>query len=490
MKNKALTALPAAVFIVSLLAGAAQAAPGASPEGLLGPGAKNVQTKNLTAGPVPAAGKTLRIDSTMGHLTVTAWEKNEISAEATVEVGDSDAEFLKKFLAETTMTIEAEAGGLVLRLVSPMTRKWGQTDGSQRHRDAPWGGRRNLSFAARIAVRVPAKQSLDVSNSFGNLTVSGITGKLDLRDESGQVRVEGGGGELALANSFAEVRVTDFKGPIDVRSESGAVLVERIGGRADIRASFQEVRFAKIGGPLAVTAESALVAGSDVAGDCRISSSFQKIDVRGVRGRLEIKGESTPVTVRDVDLDVVIGSSFGDVSVTGVGGSVEVRSESAKVTVADVKKDAAIHTSFQAIEARRVGGGLKVEGESAAVLAEDIGGAVDVRSTFGAIVLRRTSGSIAIATESASVEIAEIKTLPAGSLVDVRTSFGPIRITLPAATEIQGMARAGFGKIVTDFPVTLADPSRLDGQVVNFGSGKGGVTLKLETTGDITVKKQ
>jgi DUF4097 and DUF4098 domain-containing protein YvlB len=200
-----------------------------------------------------------------------------------------------------------------------------------------------------------------------------------------------------------------------------------------------------------------------------------------------VGGDSSAVTARETDRDVFIKSSFKDVIVTGVGGSLEIRSESAKVTVADVKKSATIATSFNGVEARRIGGGLTVEGESSAVLAEDIGGAVSVRNSFKNVVLRRTSGSITIAGQASSVDVAEIKALPPGSAIDIKTSFNPIQITLPAGIEVQGTAKTGFGKIITDIPVQLRDSGRDSGRTVSFGTGKGGVTLKLETTADITI---
>ena len=409
-----------AVFLATADARAASAAPSVT---LLGRGAKNVQTKTLVAGRVAEPRKTLRVESAMGHLTVIAWDKNEVSAEAIVEAGDTDTAFLKKFLDETTLTLEPTAGGLVLRLATPLDRG-----------DRRVG--RSLSFAARLAVRVPAAQSLETANSFGNLTVTGITGRLDLRNESGKVRIEGCGGELTLENSFDEVRVADFKGPVEIRNESGAVRLERIGG------------------PLTVTAESSPVTGSGVAGDCRVTSSFAAIDVRGVEGALEVGGES------------------------------------AAVTVADVKKDASLRSSFEAIEARRVGGRLTVAAESAGVLAEDIGGPSDIRTSFGDVVLRRAAGPITVAGESAGVEIEDVKCPPAGCLIDVRTSFRPIEVVLPAGAEVRGTAQAAFGRVLTDLPVTLLQSRELETQAVSFGEGAGGVTLQLRTNGDITVRKK
>jgi DUF4097 and DUF4098 domain-containing protein YvlB len=405
MNHKTIRILMAAVIAAFLAAAAVRAASAASSVTLLGRGAKNVQSKSLVAGGAAELRGTLRVESAMGHLTVTAWDKNEISAEATVEVGDADAAYIKKFLDETTLKLEPAAGGLVLRLRTPLDR----------------GGRaggRSLSFAARLAVRVPAAQSLQTANSFGDLTVTGVTGKLDLRNESGKVRIDGCGGELALENSFDEVRVTDFKGPVDIRNESGAVRLERIGG------------------------------------NCLIISSFAAIDVRGIDGALEVRGES------------------------------------AKVAIADVKKDASLRSSFEDIEARRVGGRLTVAAESANVLAEDIGGASDVRTSFGDVVLRRVAGPITVAGESAGVAIEDVKCPPAGCLIDVRTTFRPIEVTLPAGIGVRGTARATFGRVLTDLPVTLMQSRELETQVVSFGEGEGGITLQLKTNGDITVRKK
>ena len=101
---------------------------------------------------------------------------------------------------------------------------------------------------------------------------------------------------------------------------------------------------------------------------------------------------------------------------------------------------------------------------------------------------RKTSGSIWINGESSGVEISEIKALPAGSVIEIKTSFKPIDLTLPAGTVVLGTARTEFGKIVTEFPVYLLDGGEAGRRAVRFETGKAGVTLKLETSADITIK--
>ncbi|MCX6560374.1 MAG: hypothetical protein NTZ26_07650 [Candidatus Aminicenantes bacterium] len=561
MKNKAFFVLLILAFVASWTNAAAPAATSAERTGRLGPEARNVQTRKLAAESACGPGQTLRIDPIQAQVTISAWDQARIAVEAIVEVGDSDPEFIKEFLDNVKMTIEPETAGLALRFTSPMDWDRRQAGSLGRIGQAIRTGRWNLSYAARVEVHVPASLSLDVHNRFGNLAVRGVNGRIGLRNESGEVRADGCGGELKVQNSFGAVRVVDFKGPADIRSESGEIQAENIAGKTDIRNSFKDIHFAKIGGPLTVTSESAGVVGSDVAGDCRITSSFKTIDVRGVQGRLDIageslevtvdnvsrdaaiasgykpikvtnvkgglrvignssaikaediggeaslkssfqsieaarihgrltvEGESLAVTIRDAAKDVDIKSSFKDVLVTGVGGALNVQSQSAKVTATGVKAGATIKTSFSAVEARNIGRDLKIEGESTAVLAEDIGGAVTVRNSFKNVTLRGTSGSISVVGESSSVDIDAIKSLPAGSVIDIKTSFMPILITLPAGVDFQGTAKTQFGKINTNTPVSLQNAGSSNGQTVRFDSGTGGVTLKLETSADITVKK-
>jgi len=512
------------MLIIGLAAGVAVSSADPGFPALSRSGAKNVQRRTLNETAAGLAGKTLKIDKTQAHLTITAWDRNDVSAEAVVEVGDGSDDVVREFLDNTKLTMTTEAGGAVLRLDSPLN--WAEARREklprlgQLFRSRSW----NLSFSAKIDVRVPASLSLDMANGFGDVVVRGVTGRLAITNESGKVHVETCGGSLDLTNSFGPVRIAAFKGAVKVGNESGAVELENIGGSAEVRNSFAEVSFKKIGGPLTVTSESAAVIGAGVAGDVRIRSSFDKIDVRDIRGRCDVTGESAAVTVELVDKDALLANSFqplqatrikGSLSVTGesslvraadIGGDAIVRSsfnpitlekihgratveaESSAVTLRDIDRDASVVTSYGAVEARRIGGGLKVKGESAAVLGEEIGGPVDIRNSFHQVILRKTAGSISIAGESSGIDVSQIRALPAGSQIDIKTSFMPIVLALPTGTPVQGTARTQYGKIVTGFPVYLLDGDEAGHKAVRFETGKNGVTLKLENTADITIK--
>jgi hypothetical protein len=521
---------------------------------------KTTQLKSLHESVTSAPGKTVRLEDMQADLTITAWDRNEIVIEGSVEVGNSNTQMLTEFLAGTKLSIEPSGDGFSVKLHTPF--EWRQKKGTWSLSGALSNflrsGKFNFSYSARLDVHVPSDQSLVVNNSFGNMKLSGVNGKHDIRNESGEVRVEGCGGSLSLRNSFATSNIVQFKGPATVDNESGDVLLEEISGVVEVRNSFKTVRFNKIGASITIKSESADVIGSDVAGDCRITSSFKAIDVRGIQGRLEVRGESSEVTVDNVKKDVVIESSFKPVKVTNVqgglkvisesaavtagdiageanikssfneisaarvhgtvtidgescavtlreidgnaaitssfkeitasniGGTLDIKSQSAKVIATDIKKGASIASSFNSIEVRRVGGNVKVDGESASVLVEEAAGNVEVQNSFKYVILRQTSGSIRVVGDSSGVEVSQIRMLPKGSTIDIRTSFKPIMVAIPKDAEVAVSAKTEFGKIHSDYPVYLGGEDNRPA----VGVGKGTIPVRLETSADITIKKE
>ncbi|MDH4197627.1 MAG: hypothetical protein OEW05_09490, partial [Candidatus Aminicenantes bacterium] len=336
---------------------------------------KHVETRTLSGKVVTGPGKALTIDTSQARVTVTGWSGNEVVVEAKIEVGADKPEVVSEFLAATELLVEPEEGGGRIRLRSPFDEDVREKSKSlsETLRNFFRQRRISLSYSAWLDVKVPASQSLAIKNAFGDVTVRGVTGRHDIRNESGEVKVENCGGGMRLETSFASVSVTDFKGDVDVRSESGAVNIKNIGGRADVRNSFSQVTFERVGGDLTVKSESSGVRGTGVGGLCRVESSFAEIDVGDVTGNLEIKGDSMTVTVAGVKGDVTVESSFAPVKVTNVDGALRVTAESSAVNAADIGRTASIRSSFASIEVRRTGGDVKVDGESSPVLVEDPG---------------------------------------------------------------------------------------------------------------------
>ena len=111
--------------------------------------------KNINAEP----GNTLVIDLRHADLTVSPGDGSRISVKAVVEVKSSQPGFSKNFLAGTELILEPYRQGARLKLKTPRGESGFWKVFINQHI--------NLSISSRVEVKVPARQSLDIHNKYG-----------------------------------------------------------------------------------------------------------------------------------------------------------------------------------------------------------------------------------------------------------------------------------------------------------------------------------
>jgi Toastrack DUF4097 len=79
------------------------------------------------------------------------------------------------------------------------------------------------SDSGRIDVSGAAEVNFKVSS--GDLTVSGVAGRVNLESDSGTVRLSGLGDDVAVRASSGDVTVDDARGSVTVRCDSGNIAV-------------------------------------------------------------------------------------------------------------------------------------------------------------------------------------------------------------------------------------------------------------------------
>jgi hypothetical protein len=103
------------------------------------------------------------------------------------------------------------------------------------------------------------------------------------------------------------------------------------------------------------------------------------------------------------------------------------------------------------------------------------------------VEIRRSNGSIVINSEGSPVEIKEIARLAKPSIIDITTTMNPITLHLPGHLAVALSAKTEYGKIRSDYPVYLDEPEEPRPAPV---AGREGIPVRLQTDGDITVRKQ
>ncbi len=118
--------------------------------------------------------------------------------------------------------------------------------------------------------------------------------RLDLRDSSGDIEVEGLRAGLEVADSSGDIELDDIGGGIEITDSSGDIEVRRAKGDVTVR--------------------------SDSSGD---------IDIAGVEGNVLVQDDSSgEIDIRDTSGDAVVErDSSGDITFAGIGGSARVGSD-------------------------------------------------------------------------------------------------------------------------------------------------------------------
>jgi hypothetical protein len=119
-------------------------------------------------------------------------------------------------------------------------------------------------------------------------------------------------------------------------------------------------------------------------------------------------------------------------------------------------------------------------------MAEDIQGDVNISNSYKYVILKQTMGSIVVKGSSSPIEITGIKKMPKDGRIELITTYKPITLHLPESADVILSAYTTYGKINSDFPVYLSSAKNAAPEAAEK---KGSTVVRLETSGNITVKK-
>jgi hypothetical protein len=447
-------------------------------------------SKRFTDSIKAAPGGTLYVEDMHAKIALMGTDQDRITVEVNLEVADSDAELLQRFVDESELVLEPYDADFRLRFVTPQNRSEGsvQTWFKDFLRTVTFQGKRRISVHTDITIILPTEFSVDLSNKFGDVRMTDVTGKLVVNNSAGKVDVGECGGYLDVSTSFGETSVRNFSGNIALESMSGNVTVERVAGTATVGNSFGDVGFQQIEGTVTIISQSGDVVGSNAKSNCKIKSSFGTVDVSNVAGDLDVTGVSSDIFAADAIQNAKISTSFGAVDAKRITGSLTVEGQSITVNAMNVEGDASIQSSFGQVRVEHIGGNLDVTSSSSHVTADDIAGDVNITNSFNDVLVRQTSGSIRVTSESGMIEVSDISLLPQNAEVSLKASFGSIRLMLKSDVDAWITASSEFGKIQSDFPVYLGEEGR---STVRINLGDEVVPIRIiARNGDIEIREE
>ena len=119
---------------------------------------------------------------------------------------------------------------------------------------------------------------------------------------------------------------------------------------------------------------------------------------------------------------------------------------------------------------------------------DGLGGDADIVNSYKQVILKRTGGSIKVRGQNSSIEVYAIEKLPKESQIELITSYKPVTLSLPDAANVKISAYTSYGKIRSDYPVYLNEDSNKQQARVELGDGS--ILVRIETSGNITLRKE
>lgn len=291
-----------------------------------------------------------------------------------------------------------------------------------------------------FTITVPPETSVDLYSLNGDLTLSGTQGDAALNTRFGEADVSDVNGKLSVTTSNGKITAWNIdagEAPVSLKTEFGDIETETI--------SAGDVTLNSTNGTLTLN-------GVESTGALEARSDFGGLELRSVSGlSLEAHTSNGKVQVKEAEFNgtVNVSSNFGDLTLENVRGD---------------------------------GIGLKTQN-----------GAVTVSGAEGQITAHSDYGDVEVAAENAVLTLTSNngKVTFIGSLAEgdhtLKSNFGDIRLSLPAESTLTFDLKTDFGKIRSDFPITISgelDEKRWKGDI-----NGGGAQLTASTqNGNITLE--
>jgi DUF4097 and DUF4098 domain-containing protein YvlB len=294
--------------------------------------------------------------------------------------------------------------------------------------------------SVKFTVTVPKQTSTNLHSSNGNTKLDGTTGNADVQSDFGDVTITNTSGDVLGKSNNGTVtgRNINSDGKVTFSSDFGSIVLDQVKG-LNVSATSANGRIDLTG----VQAGQLLEASSQF-GDVHVNNSQA--------GTANVHSSNGAVTLEKLEVSgkITVKSDFGDLKLTGVNaGSYDLTTQNGKIDLDGAQNSVKAHSSFGRVEV------LNARNAT-----------IDLASNNGDVIF---SGSLGNGPHSAT------------------SDFGNIKLSLPAASALNAELKTDFGKITSDFSISVNGDIDDNHWVGNINGGGAVLTAKTNN-GNITLQ--
>lgn len=416
-------------------------------------------------------GRSLRVDHSNGSVNIRTAAKNEVAIQADIRCSADTAAEARSFAEQIQVRVEESGSGIVVRTEYPKT----------------WT-RRNISYSVNYEITMPETAPLELRNRFGAVTVQNLHAAGAIHNANGNVTFLSGRGRQRIDNAFGNVEVAANDGDVTVVSANGWVRASDITGTVEITGRFGDVRVSNAGQGLTVHGGNGKVDVEHVAGLATITNSFGDVRVWDAKSDLAVQNQNGKVDANRVAGKAELHTTFAPVKFSGIGKTLAVRAQNSSITGDTVGESATVETTFGSVDLRGVKGGARVTAGNSAIRLTDISGEVYARTTFAGTTIEGAAGPVTVESGNGSVTVASRPGAPCKPIL-LRTTFAPIRVTVPGNVGYTLSGKTSFGRIHSEHEMSVSGAIGAD--AITGKIAGGGCEMRLNNqNGNIDILKR
>jgi DUF4097 and DUF4098 domain-containing protein YvlB len=267
-------------------------------------------------------------------------------------------------------------------------------------------------------------------------------------------------GKIDLQTAFGDINVSDVSEAVTVKTNNGNIIAGAIVSNADVSltSDFGDITAQGISGTdLTVYSKNGKLDLQDMtaSGLLKVTSEFGNISLNnGQALSLDVNSTNGKVTLENLNVDgkVTVHNDFGDQTLTAVDASAyDLKPKNGKIKLDQARGPITAQSDFGDVEVLNVQNGT-----------------LDLSSTNGAVTF---SGSLGAGPHKLS------------------SDFGNITLTLPPDTTLNVDLQTDFGKISSDFEVTVSGTLESNHWIGKFNGGGNELDVKTKN-GNITINSK
>lgn len=170
-----------------------------------------------------ADGQRVRLTAQKADIMLKGWNRPTISVKLRLVAKHPDKATAEREVAYHQYVLQAEKGQIELsnRFVIPQR-----------------AGKLQSQLKAIYEVNLPAKALLTLTNSFGDIQLSDLSGDINLTIEFGKLTLEDVSGKVAISSSYGDINGRNMAAVLMLKAEKADVTLRELGGSATLQSRY------------------------------------------------------------------------------------------------------------------------------------------------------------------------------------------------------------------------------------------------------------